>query len=146
MSLRALAGWLETLDALRAYSGEGVCTGTTRTAPGCALCDDGIACAYEDVGGGRTEERRYKLYIRAACPGEAERAALAADCEKAAREIAARDAAGQLPGLPGPYTADALRCVGQRLDGLDDSGLAAYEMTLLLTAFAPGGACVPLTD
>lgn len=140
MSLRALADWLETLDALRGYSGEGVCTGTTRAAPGCALCDDGTVRAYEDVCGGRAEERRYKLYIRAACPGEAERAALAADCEAAAREIAARDAAGRLPALPGPYTADALRCAGQRLDGLDDSGLAVYEMTLLLTVSVSGGA------
>lgn len=140
MSLKALADWLETLDALRGYSGEGVCAGTTRTAPGCALCDDGVTGTREDVCGGRAEERRYKLYVRAACPGEAARAALAEACERAAQEIAARDAAGRLPALPEPYAADALRCAGQRLDEVNDSGLAAYEMTLLLTVSAPGGA------
>lgn len=137
MILRALADWLAALPPLAQYAEGGIATGMAAPRPGCALCDDGEARRTTDISGRSTETRRYQLYVRAACLCEAQRAALADACGRAAAAIGGAEAADALPVLPAPYGAEALRCAGMRLAQLDDSGLAAYQLTLLLTFRAP---------
>lgn len=132
--IKAVQDWLSEYEGMSMRPLSEIRTDLTEEQPSSyALAAAGNSKIEEDILGNCTYQNSYVFYARELASNEIDRADTHEFLDRLKEWIEEKNASGDLPSLPDGYTAEGIEVSNAMLFGIDENGVALYQVQIQLT-------------